>query len=177
MADKPTSETPDAPPAKSGGGLKTVIAIVAVLLLEGLTVGVMLFMTGGPKPVEGVELQPDQTADANKMAELLLIKDKFPNFQTGRHFLYDFEAYITVKASDNAGDALKTRLDSMKAQVQMEIATIVRSAHPSYFEEPTLATLRRQVKAVLDTRLTDPDGKSLVQDLLITRCIPFRVDF
>ncbi len=177
MADNANQPTETPAGAPRSGGLKTLLAVVAVLLLEGGTIGLMMYLSGGPKTVEGVELQADAAADLNKPVELLLIKDKFPNLQTGPHFLYDFEAYIIVKAGDNAGDALKKRLESMKAQTQMDVATIVRRAHPSYFEEATLATLRRQIQAALDERLTDAEGTPLVQDVLITRCIPFRADF
>lgn len=171
----PDAAAAAATPAK--GNLKSILVVLAVLLLEGGTIGVTMYLAGGPSKVQGVELQADLEAEKNKPVELLLVKDRFPNLQTGRHFLYDTEVYIVVRKADNENDAVKATLENMKATTSMEVGNIIRSAHPSYFEERTLATLRRQIKAMLDERLTDKEGKSLVQDVLITRCTPFRADY
>ena len=175
MAEQ-TPETPAPAPAPKGN-LKAIVVVLGVLALEGGTIGLTMYLAGGPSEVQGVELQADLEAENNKPVELLVVKDRFPNLQTGRHFLYDTEVYIVVRKIDNENDAVKTMLEGMKATISMEVANIIRGAHPSYFEERTLATLRRQIKAVLDERILDKEGKSLVQDVLIPRCTAFRADY
>jgi len=162
--------------AKGGGTLKAMIVLFAVLALEGGTIAVTMMLAGGPSEVQGVGLENDAQADANKLVEVLVIKDKFENLKTGRQFIYDTEVYITVKKRDEAD--VKEELERQKAQISMAIATIIRQAEPAFFQEATYATLRRQMKAELAERLgEDTEGESVVQDVLITRCIPFRGDF
>lgn len=179
MADKPAAESAPAPEAKpkaSKGTLKTAIMLVAVLALEGGTIGLTMMMVGGPREVQGVSLEADEQANQNKLVEVLVVKDKFENLKTGRQFLYDTEVYITVRQRDETtvSDALK----SQKAQISMAVGTIIRQSEPAYLQESTYATLRRQIKSKLDDMLgNDPSGEPVVQDVLVTRCIPFRGDF
>jgi len=65
----------------------------------------------------------------------------------------------------------------MAAQVASDIATIFRRAEPAHLGEPTLATVTRQIMASLDERIgRDAEGKSLVQEVLMKKCIQYRVD-
>ncbi|MBI1369521.1 MAG: hypothetical protein GC162_12815 [Planctomycetes bacterium] len=179
MAEEKVEATASAPAAASGskgGTIKTLIMIVVVLLLEGGTITATMMLVGGPKQVQGVGLDTDKDADQNKLVEVLVVKDKYENLKSGRQFLYDTEVYLTVRKKDQ--QTITDDLTAQKAQVSMAIGTIIRQADPSYFQEATLATLRRQIKAMLDEHMgKDADGTSLVQDVLITRCIPFRGDF
>jgi hypothetical protein len=230
MADAkkdPVAAPAAAAPAPAGGSKKAMMVVLAVVGLEAATIGGMTFMSGGPKPAVATNIEADKEADASRPVELLVSKDRFPNMQTGRHFLYETEIYITVKNRDV--DRIKMGLEAIKAQTQMDIATIMRSAQPAFFQEPTLSTLRRQIKSKLEERLAiaitykisapaaaggeghgggheaakpeashgethaapasegaeseenkhsgvDTDKGSLVQDVLITRCIAFRAD-
>ncbi len=230
MADKqpaPAAAAPApaaTPAAPAGGGSKkAMIIVIAVVLLEIATVGGTMHFAGGPKEAAATNLEADKETDLNRPVEVLVVKDKYPNMQTGRHLLYDTEIYITVRNRDL--EKVKLGLEAIKAQTAMDIATIIRSAQPAFFQEPTLATIRRQVKAKLDDHLAvtmtykltapapaggeghgegheakaepahaeapkenskentekagegvDTDKGSLVQDVLITRLIPFRAD-
>jgi hypothetical protein len=65
----------------------------------------------------------------------------------------------------------------MQAQLSTEIATIFRRAEPSYMMEPDLATLSRQIGAVLVQKLgTDSEGEPYVMGTLIKKCIRIRAD-
>lgn len=167
--------------AKNTGGrtstLKALAILLAILALEGATIGVTMWLSG-PKAASAEGEAAAEEAAGDELIELLVLQEKFPNLRSGRQMLYDVEIYITAEQRHNKEDKLKERLESRRAQIVMEIATIVRRAEPSFFNEPTLATLRRQVKAVLDERLgTSDDGDPVVQEVLITRCTPFRADF
>ncbi|MEX2673578.1 MAG: hypothetical protein WD294_15880 [Phycisphaeraceae bacterium] len=157
--------------------LKAILILVAVLALEGATIGVTMWLSG-PSSAKAEEKAVEGEAAEAELVELLVVRDKFPNLLTGRQVLYDMEVYITVLQKDNVEDRLKNRLEARSAQVIMEIATIVRRGEPGIFNESTLATLRRQIHAVLDERLgMNEEGESFVQAVLITRCTPFRADF
>lgn len=157
--------------------IKALAILLAVLVLEGATIGVTMWLSG-PGSVAAEATDAAEAEAEDEVVELQVVQERFPSMRSGRQILYDMEVYITVQKQDNKEDRIKQRLEARRAQIIMEIATIVRRAEPSYFNEPTLATLRRQMKSVLDERLgTDAEGNPVVQEVLITRCTPFRADF
>lgn len=162
--------------SNEGSPLKAILVVLAVLLLEGGTIGVTMYLAGGPKAAQAKQLSSDSQAKANETVELKVVDDRFPNTRTGKQFLYDTEVYVATKQKHR--DTVKEALKSKKARISMAIGTIIRKADPSYFKEPTLATLRRQMKATLDEKIgTAPSGESYIRKVLITRCTPFRADF
>lgn len=223
MPDNPAT-APDAPAPASTSPMKALSIVIGVVLLEALTIGATMYLAGGPKQAAASVLEADRQVELNRPVEVSVVKDKFLNTQTGRTILYDTEIYITVRNRD--ADRIRAALDSIKAQSEMDIATIMRSAQPSYFQEPTLTTLRRQIQAKLEDRIEaamqyhlvlpaapaaggeggeghaaaptpvpvpaaavpaenskesvpggmDTGKGSLVQDVLITRLIPYRAD-
>lgn len=162
-----------APAGKSG--IKVAIAVVIILLLEVGTVVVTMMLTGGPKSVQGFSTQPDQKAEETRLVEVMVIKDQFPNQRTGRVYLYDTEIWITVQKRD--AERVKELVKNMQASIATDLGVIYRRADPAHLTEPTLATLTRQVKASLDDRIgRDAEGKPIVQETLIKKCIQVRVD-
>jgi hypothetical protein len=148
----PDTNAPAAAPAPaSTSPMKALFIVVGVVLLEALTIGATMYLAGGPKQAAAGVLETDRQAQLNRPVEVSVVKDKFLNTQTGRAILYDSEIYIIVRNRD--ADRVRAALDSIKAQTEMDVATIMRSAQPSYFQEPTLTTLRRQIQAKLEDRL------------------------
>jgi flagellar basal body-associated protein FliL len=169
---EPTPGAPAAAPKRSP--IKVLLMVVMVLVLEGATIGLTIMFSGGPAKVEGHGIKPDVAAEDATLVELQVAKEKFANQRTGRTYLYDTEIYITVHAKD--GDKIKDKVAAMQAQLATEIATIFRRAEPAHLLEPTLATLTRQIKAALDERVgKDAEGKPLVQEALIRKCIQLPV--
>lgn len=181
MADEATPEeaatTEEAAPAQSGGGtMKTIMVLALVMVLEGAAIGVTMWLTGGPTEVSAVGLDGDAEAALDKPVEMLVVKDRFRNQRSGRNFLYDTEVYIKLKARHQ--EDVKADLEGMQAQIKTSVATLVRKAEPQWFQEATLATLQRQIKAILDERFgEDAEGEPIIMEVLITKCIPFRADF
>ena len=176
MAENEENKAPEGGNERaSASPAKTLLVLLSVLLIEGGTIGATMYFAGGPREVKGVEREAERSDKADEPVEVLVIEGRFPNMQTGRHLLYDTEVYITVRR--RYVDQIKKDLEAMKAQLSMSIATIIRRAHPSYFQEATLATLRRQMKGMFDEQLgLTPDNESYIQQVLITRCNPFRAD-
>ncbi|MHC4996656.1 MAG: hypothetical protein ACYTGQ_16555 [Planctomycetota bacterium] len=178
MADNENNEQENTPKPAKSSAMKTLMVLMVVLLLEGGTIGVTMFVAKGPDTVEGAELLTDEEAARNTPSEIHVVSGRYPNLLTGRHFSYDTEVYITVRQIDNQDDQITLKLESMQAQIQMDVATIIRRAEPAYFKEPTLATLRRQIKAKLTEHLglTDEEQPVII-DVLIPKCNEFRSDF
>ncbi len=161
---------------KGGGGMKTLIIVFVVLLAEGGLVAVVAWLAGGPKAGEAAELKDDPNSAENQTVEVMLIKDRFLNTRTGQNYLYDSEIYVTLRAA-NKGEVEKL-LESKKAQIKFEVATIYRRALPQHFKEEAWSTLRRQIKSVLEPHFgKDEQERPIIKEVLITRCDPFRADF
>jgi flagellar basal body-associated protein FliL len=183
MAEKPqdkaaakdaASKEADAP-AKKKFPLKSLVILLAVLLVEGIAISAAFLLSGGPQKLEASSEAEDKAALAEKPVEALVIADKFQNTRTGRTYLYDTEIYVLIKTKHE--ERVKKMLESMKAQIATDIATIFRRAEPGHLLEPSLATLQRQIKASLDDMLgKDEQGNSIVDKVLITKCTQIRLD-
>lgn len=151
---------------KKGLGLKTGIILAAVLLVEVVGAGGAWWFLGGASSAKADSAAADKAAKAEQPVELPLLKDRFQNTRTGRSYLYDTDIWVVVAKKNE--DFVKQRTKSINALLTTDVATIFRRADPSYFHEPDLSTLTRQIKADLDKRFgQDEDGKPYIQKVLI----------
>lgn len=168
--------TPAPEPPKKKFPVRTVVILLAVLLLEGAAISAAFLLSGGPADVKADPAAIDAAAMAEQPVEVLVIAEKFQNTRTGRPYLYDTEIYIVVKQKYQVD--IEAQIEAMQAQLTTDVATIFRRAEPSHLLEPELSTLTRQIQAVLNERLGhDEDGKPKVQEVLIRKCMQFRADF
>jgi len=166
----PSEETP-----KKKRSLKIILILVAVLVIEGGIIGAVFMVAGKPADVKAEQAAQDEAAEAEQPVEELVVEDKFPNTKRGRTFIYDTEVYIVIRRKHQA--EIRRQLDGMVAQIGADIRTIVSRAEPNHLLEPTLATIKRQIKAALDKRLgRDEDGNSRVDQVVITKFTQFRAD-
>lgn len=176
MADENKTEAAEAAPdAKKKLPIKTAIVLAVALLIEGIAiVGVFMF-AGGPETIQADANLSEELADLEKQVEVLVIAEKFQNTRTGRSYLYDTEIYVIIR--NKYVTEIDESIQGMQAQLSTEIATIYRRAEPSYMMEPDLATLTRQVGAVLTEKLgVDSEGEPYVMGTLIKKCIRIRAD-
>ncbi len=123
---------------------------------------------------EGGAAKP--ATDKNKSVELVVVEMKAPNKMSGKTFLYDVSIYALVKGANE--EDVKNTLKSREALIKDRIRTIIAQSDPEKLgggSEPGLETLRRQVKYQLD-EIVGGD-KSVIEEVLIPRCIPFRTDY
>lgn len=174
MAEAPVEEE-----VQSGKKLpiKAIIIVASILIVEALGISAAFMIAGKPSPVEADPAAMDAEALGNQQVEELVVSDKFPNSKSGRTFLYDTEVYILLRRKHR--DEVMTQLDNMSVRVASDIGVIFRSIDPTHLEEPTLATLRRQIKAKLDKTFgKDPQsGDPLIEEIIIRKCTRFRADY
>lgn len=139
-----------------GGGPKVVVA-------EGLS---SIGMPGGHG--EGAA----GSTDASRDVELAVVKFKAPNMKSGRLFLYDIEVY--AKTKKDRADTLKKLLENYKATLEDRLSRVVRAAEPQDLQEDGLETIRRQVRHEVGQVVGD---EKLVDEILIPKCTPFKVDY
>jgi hypothetical protein len=159
--------------AKKSSTLKVALLVLLVFVLEGATVFVTMVVAGGPGKAGAESLAVPKEPVDDPLIELAVVKEQFANQRSGRVMIYDTEVYITVHKKDS--DRIKHQIDTMQAQLASDLATIFRRAEPTYFLEPTLATLTRQIKASLDERMGhDSDNNPVIHDAFIKKCIGFQ---
>lgn len=182
-AEKVSAEKSDGKGKKGGLLSKTPILVGGAMLLEGvvLIAGVYVLRGGGgPAAAQGAELvAPAEGGEGaaksqTGSAEVKLVEFRAQNKQSGRTFLYDVSMSVMTPAKDEA--QVKQLISDREALIQDRIRTIIAEMDPDKLAggaEPGMETLRRQVKHQMDLILGD--GK--VQEILISRFIPFRTDF
>ncbi|HCD33511.1 MAG TPA: hypothetical protein DER01_13970 [Phycisphaerales bacterium] len=171
------AQQPDDGEKQSKLPMKAIIIVASILLLEGIGISAAFMVAGKPSPVEADPAALDAEAMANQQVEELVVSDKFPNSKMGRTYLYDTEVYILLRRKHR--DRVMNDLQNMNVRISSEISTIFRSIDPLLLEEPTLATLRRQIKAKMDDTFgkDEQTGQPLVEDVLIRKCTRFRADY
>ena len=169
-------QKPEAESRKSGLGapLKAVIVVGIILFIEAGTILGTMWILGGPQKVQGQGIAKDGQAEQNELVETLVVQEKFSNQRTGRTYLYDTEIYAVVKRKHL--DTFKKELEEMKARIRENIGAIFRQADPAVFQEPTRATLTRQVQAVLEKRFGQTsEGEPMIQEVVISKAVPYPV--
>ncbi len=161
MADKnePQAEKKKLP-------IKTILVVLAALLIEaGAIIGVFMF-AAGPSPVQADGMSSQAALTGEQPIEVLVVSGKFQNTRSGRAYLYDTEVWIVVKSKYE--QEVVASQESIQAAIKSDVTTIFRRAEPAHLRESELSTLTRQIKAALDKRFGyDPDGNSYVQDCFL----------
>jgi flagellar basal body-associated protein FliL len=159
-----------------GATLKTIIIVALVMLVEGGAIVATMWLSGGPSEVQADGgFSSEAEAELNKPVEVLVLKDKFLNQTSGRSFLLDTELFVTVRKRNE--EKVAEVLETHRAAIAVDVKSVIGRAEWSIFQEPTHATLARQIKALLDERLgVDADGEPLIMEVLVRKCIPYRAD-
>lgn len=157
----------------SGGAspMKTLLVILAVMLLEGAGIVGFMMMSSGPSEVSGDTLQAELDAQQNKLVEVLVVEERFDNLNSGRTILYDTGIYVKVKKKHE--EKVKMNLKESVATIKSEIGQIIRQSEVAQLNEPTKSTLTRRVKKMMDERFgMDESDEPIIGQVLIVKCTP-----
>ncbi|UCD74452.1 MAG: hypothetical protein JSV91_11765 [Phycisphaerales bacterium] len=155
-----------------------VIILVALMLIAeaAVIIGVLMFV-GRPAAVEATSSLGDlQTAEDDKIVELLVLDDKLFNNKTGTPYLYDAEIYVHVKRK--YADRVVEELEQFQNEIKTEIAAIWKTSDPHQFQEPKNESLTRKVYALLDERfgLDQKTSEPIVTKCIVNMGVGLRVD-
>jgi hypothetical protein len=174
MADKAPKpkEKPEVAvaPGKSGKiGMKTIILVAGLLAGEAAVVGVAMTMWAGPGEVQAEIVQTDD-AQAESVAEMMIVSDRFPNHQSGKIWLWDTEIQIQVKQKNS--EYVSRILEERNAETKTGVSALWRNAHHRHLTEPNLETMTRQLTEYFNQVFgVDANGESRVYKVLIPRCV------
>ena len=171
----PAEASPAAAEPKKKPPMKTIMIVAVALVVEAVAISAVFMMSGKPTEVKADVHAKDAEKVADEPVEILVAQDRFFNNRSGRAYIYDTEIYMVVKKKNEA--RANEQMEKAQAQVLADISMIFRRAEMVHLLEPTLATLTRQVRAVLDERLgKDPEGKSLVDEVIFKKYTQFRAE-
>lgn len=176
MADEsPQAAAESAVGAKKKLPVKTIIIVLAMLVVEaGVLIGA-LSMFGGPSKAAAddgvVEPSPDEL-----LVEIPVVHEKFNNSATGRVWLWDTEVLVQVREKDQAG--IEDVLARRQAEIRTGISALVASAQHGYFTEPGRQTLTRQLTDYLrEVFKQRGETESRVVMVLVPKCVGMPADF
>ena len=176
--EKDKKSKPNEAKEKKGGlSIKLLIVVAGVFIVEAAVLGGAWMMTSKPQVEASTEFDPDPVAKGNRIVELEVLKERFPNTKQGVAYLY--ETQITVQVKVRNKDLVAQVLEENQARIKMQVGTIIRQSPPRHFDEPRLATLSRQFTQILrDIVGDDPQtNESLVEGVLIPTLTGYRSNF
>ncbi len=154
--------------------IKTLVLVGVLIALQLSVVGALFVLMGGPEEASADAATPDPVMLGQRPREVLVAGGKFPNNRTGKTFVYDTELYVVV--AEKHREKVGEQIEQTKAQITEDIREIISRADRSQLTEPTLATIKRQLKARFDARFgPDEDGKPIVRDVVINKFTEFQL--
>lgn len=175
MADEKPQPAGDSSSSKKKLPLKTIVIVLAMLVIEaGVLIGAITMFGGPSKAVADdgvVEPSPDEL-----LVEIPVVHEKFNNSATGRVWLWDTEVLVQVREKDQA--AIEETLARRQAEIRTGISAIVASAQHGYFTEPGRQTLTRQLTDYLrEVFKQRGETESRVTMVLVPKCVGMPADF
>lgn len=175
-AEQPAKEGAEAPAPKKGLPIKTIAVIAVVMALEAGAIVMVMGMLGPKKSEAAVDPKSLVEDTSHEIKEIQIIADKFQNLTTGKVWVWDIDVYVQVKEKN--AERVEKVLEQRSAEIKEGLNQIVARAQHAQLKEPERQSLSRQFTAYLEKVIgMDPDGKSLLERLLIPKCRGFPADF
>jgi len=167
---RPGESEESAQPGRRRLPLTTLLVAAGVLLMEGTTVGVMMWLNRGPAAVSGAAPESNPMAPSEDVEELIL-EGKAANTKRGATYVYRFKIHAVLAKQDVT--AVRAMLEKRKATVEDTVRQVVARLDPKDLdEEPKLVTFRR----VLVAELEPVFGPNRIKQLLVPEWSRIRVD-
>ena len=165
--------TPEEQKTKSKLPLKTILIILAVLLLEGGTITVFMVSKGGPTPAEGTNpIEGDTQIDQKEYAEVILAESfNVDNYMGGKTRLV-ITMEVCAKVAKDQGEDFKGLVDSHKTEIKDAIRTLVASAQPDHIKDPKLQVIKREIQTGVEKIV----GEGVIQEILVSSWQSYTAD-
>ena len=170
---KPAAEEAGGDKPKKGRGKLIMIGVIAgVMIAEAAVVFVVVKSFTKPSSAEAEALateglkEGEGATKAPAQVDLEVVKFRAQNEKSQRLLMYELS--VSAVVSGESETEIKEILERRKDTIRDRFTRVVRSADPSRFMEPDLATLREQFK----TELSQVIGKEgAIQEVLIPQIV------
>ena len=159
--------------AKSKLPLKTILIILAVLLLEGSTITVFMVFKGGPKPAEGTNpIEGEAQVEQKEYAEVILAENfSVDNYMGGKTRLV-INMEVCAKVVREKEKEFEGLVDSHETEIRDAIRTLVSSSQPDQIKDPKLQVIKREIKTGVEKIV----GEGLIQEILVSSWQSYTAD-
>lgn len=163
--------------AKKSSPMKFVMITAALMVVEAVAVfGLVTFMGGGAQGAGAAELDGTEQDDRERLVEIQLIDNKFPNNTTGRIWLWDTQIFLQVRAKNEG--FVSGEIERRRAEITTGLRELFSRAQDRHLSEPGGETITRQLTAfVNDVFGEDADGETRIERVLLTKLAGFPADF
>ncbi|MEM9063918.1 MAG: hypothetical protein AAGB51_00345 [Planctomycetota bacterium] len=163
--------------AKKSSPMKFVIITAVLMIVEAIAVfGLVTVMGSGPSGADAATLDGSEQDDRERLVEIELIENKFPNNTTGRIWLWDTQIYLQVRVKNE--EFVNGEIERRRAEITTGLRELFSRAQDRHLSEPGGETMTRQLTAfVNDVFGDDPDGESRIERVLLTKLAGFPADF
>jgi len=159
------------------GGRKTMLVLAAMFIVEAVVIVGAFMLAGSPPEVGAMTSAADiESAEDEKLREILVLDDRLPNNKSGVTYLYATEIYIQAKRRHQG--RIEAELDQFENEIRSEINAIWKTSEPQHFQEPMLETLTRKIDAMFNRRFgaDQETGERIVSKCVIVMGTGMRVD-
>ncbi len=165
--------TPEEQKAKSKLPLKTIIIILAVLLLEGGTITVFMVFKGGPTSAEGTDpIQGDTQVDLKEYVEVPLTESfNVDNYMGGKTRIV-ITMEVCAKVSKEKGDEFMGLVDSHTTEIKDAMRTLVASSQPDQIKDPKLQVIKREIQTSVEKIV----GEGMIHEILVSNWQHYTAD-
>ena len=155
---------------------KMIIMMALILSVEAVVIVAAFFMFGGPPEVSAMGPEGIQTAEDEKIVEILVLDDRLPNNKSGVTYIYDSSIYLQIKKKYEL--RVNAELDQFENEIRSEIYAVWKTSEPQEFQEPMLETLTRKIYAMLDERFgaDQETGERIIAKCVIVMGTGMRID-
>ena len=173
MAEKANAENTEATEGSDKGGkggglsLKLMIAILAIMAVEGVAVFFLVTMMASTPKDAVAELVTDET-DPEALVEVLLTDEQYQNMTSNQVWIWEAQIFLKVRRKNL--DFVERQLEQRSAEIQEGITQIFRRAKLTELREPDFRTGSRQLTALVNEVFgNDADGLPRVERLVIAK--------
>lgn len=173
MADEQKQEAAE----KKGSPIKTLLIVGGLMIAEAVAVFALVSFSGiGASGAEAKAMEGLEQNDREKLVEIELTDNKFPNNTTGQIWLWDTQVYLQVRTKN--AETVEAELERRQAEITAGLRLIFSRIQDRHLKEPGSETITRQLTAYInDVFGQDPDGEERVERVLLTKLAGFPADF
>lgn len=172
--DAKNDETADGSKKSALKRFKPIIIVAALMIGEGVGIFALMKVLSGP---------PESTIaaeDADALGDPLNLDDKVEvdicevdafNRKEGRLYVYNISLSALIPAE--SVEKMQNFVDVRNASIKDRVQFVIRAADPKHLNDPSLETIKRQLKFELNNLL---GGEELIEEVLIGKLLQSRVN-
>jgi len=144
--------------------IKTILIVLGVLLLEGVTISLFVVVKGEPAPAVATNpIEQTQQAPSETLAEVLLIEDASVDNYVGGKTKIIVTLQVAAKVEVANKDKLDAKVKEHKNEIMNTVRVVVSSAKPTEIRDPKIQVIKRQMQVEIEKTI----GEGLIKEILL----------